>query len=644
MQRKRQLLQLIIFAVDMVMVTIAYVLAYAIRFYYLPDGIVGGDYFMLYMVVIVLYALVFYVNAEKRCGLSPSRTEDLLMLLQNHIYMGLFIFAFLFVMKSGMEYSRLQIFLFLLLSLLFSYTARRFARKELVRRLKNSNAVENIVLVSTIDSVGELLEQLKKPDTWYYKVIGICLLDADKKGNKLHGIRVLANRDDMLAVLAKESLDSVLIGGKDMSGATVEALVEGLCTLGITTHVRIQNARTFQGERQYDEFGDMAVMSYMTLNRDLKTRLLHRVLDILVGILGSLFCIVCYLLVALIVKLTSRGPVTVSYTRVGRNGRRFHVHLFRTKSISGVERKMMLGHFLEWSGLQCMPLFFHLITGDLTLIGQAAPSLPEFMSYTPGQRQQMCRKPGLFATWVRGCCFDGGEQSSQLALWIEERENLFAAWKKQPDFGTITVGRKVYHGVKRIADMLLAILAIIALSPIWILIFLAIFFSDGHSPLYTQVRVGKNGKKIPIYKFRSMHYQSDDLERLLTPEQLTQYKKEFKLTDDPRVTPIGKFLRRSSLDELPQLLNIVKGDISLIGPRPIVEKETDVYGEDIVKLLSVKPGLTGYWQAYARNNATYETGERQKMELYYVEHESFFLDIKIFFKTFSRVLLGNGAL
>lgn len=256
----------------------------------------------------------------------------------------------------------------------------------------------------------------------------------------------------------------------------------------------------------------------------------------------------------------------------------------------------------------------------------------------------MCRKPGLFATWVRGCCFDGGEQSSQLALWIEERENLFAAWKKQPDFGTITVGRKVYHGVKRIADMLLAILAIIALSPIWILIFLAIFFSDGHSPLYTQVRVGKNGKKIPIYKFRSMHYQSDDLERLLTPEQLTQYKKEFKLTDDPRVTPIGKFLRRSSLDELPQLLNIVKGDISLIGPRPIVEKETDVYGEDIVKLLSVKPGLTGYWQAYARNNATYETGERQKMELYYVEHESFFLDIKIFFKTFSRVLLGNGAL
>lgn len=642
MQRKRQLLQLIIFAVDVVMVTVAYVLAYGIRFYYLPDGIVGGDYFMLYMVVLVLYALVFYMGSEKWRGLSPSWIEDLAALLQNHIYMGLFLFAFLFVMKSGTEYSRLQIFLFLVLSFLFSYIIRRCVRKELARRLKSSDAVEKIVLVSTADNVEDLLAKLEKRESWYYKVIGICLLDKDWKGKNIQGIRVLANHEDMLAVLAKESLDSVLIGGREMSGANVETLVEGLCSMGITTHVQIQRAQAFKGEQQYDEFGDMAVMSYMTLNSDLKTRLLSRVADILVGMLGTLLYVVCYFVIAVIIKLTSEGPVTISYTRVGRNGRRFHVHLFRTKSIPGAGRTMRLGRFLEWSGIQCMPLFFHLITGDLTLTGEAAPSLPEFMSYTPGQRQRMCKKPGLIGTWVRGG-FDDCEQEGQLVLWKEERENLFAAWREQPDFGDMPMRLQVYHGIKRMFDVVFSCLALIICSPIWILIALAIYFNDGHNPLYTQVRVGKHGRKISIYKFRSMYYQSDDLERLLTPEQLIQYKKEFKITDDPRVTPIGRFLRRSSLDELPQLLNILKGDISFIGPRPIVAKETEVYGGDIVKLLCVKPGLTGYWQAYARNHATYETGERQKMELYYADHEHFWLDIRILLKTIGRVLTGDGA-
>ena len=134
-----------------------------------------------------------------------------------------------------------------------------------------------------------------------------------------------------------------------------------------------------------------------------------------------------------------------------------------------------------------------------------------------------------------------------------------------------------------------------------------------------------------------------DIEKILTPEQLLQYRTEFKIDNDPRITKVGNFLRKSSLDELPQLINILKGDISIVGPRPIVEREIVIYGKDTAKLLSVQPGLTGYWQAYARNNATYESGERQKMEMYYVEHQSLWLDIKIIFKTFSSVLKGSGA-
>lgn len=135
---------------------------------------------------------------------------------------------------------------------------------------------------------------------------------------------------------------------------------------------------------------------------------------------------------------------------------------------------------------------------------------------------------------------------------------------------------------------------------------------DGGNIFYGHIRVGYHGKKIKVYKFRSMKMNVKNLEKLLTPEQLEQYRTEFKIDNDPRITKIGNVLRKLSLDELPQLFNILKGDISIVGPRPIVEKETQIYGDDVEKLLSVKPGLTGYWQAYARNNATYESGERQK--------------------------------
>ena len=154
-----------------------------------------------------------------------------------------------------------------------------------------------------------------------------------------------------------------------------------------------------------------------------------------------------------------------------------------------------------------------------------------------------------------------------------------------------------------------------------------------------------------------MRKNADKLEDMLTPEQLEEYKKEYKLKDDPRLIGykkpgdskkcFGGKIRRLSLDELPQIfVNIlIKGDMSIVGPRPILEDELkENYSPDEQKFfLSVKPGLTGYWQAYVRNNGTYETGERQKMELYYVEKRSFLFDLRIIFKTIGTVLSKDGA-
>lgn len=203
------------------------------------------------------------------------------------------------------------------------------------------------------------------------------------------------------------------------------------------------------------------------------------------------------------------------------------------------------------------------------------------------------------------------------------------------------VNKPVYDFIKRFADIVCSAIAIVLLSPFFIIISIAIKATSEGPVIFVHQRVGKNGKKIGIYKFRSMVMNAEELIKNFTPEQKEEFKKNFKLENDPRVTKIGKFLRKTSLDELPQLFNILKGDLSIVGPRPIVEVETEIYGEYKNMLLSVKPGLTGFWAANGRSDTSYK--RRRAMEIYYVKNRSLLFDIKIIFKTVISVFKGEGA-
>jgi len=203
--------------------------------------------------------------------------------------------------------------------------------------------------------------------------------------------------------------------------------------------------------------------------------------------------------------------------------------------------------------------------------------------------------------------------------------------------------RGFYHAVKRLFDIAVSLPALIIALPIIILLAAAVRIESKGSPIYVHERIGKNGKPFKMLKLRSMYLSDKSLEELLSPEMLEYYKREYKLPDDPRITKVGKFIRKTSIDELPQLINILLGHMSIVGPRPLVEDELDNYGENRAELLSVKPGLTGYWQAYARNNVSYQNGERQQMELFYVRNRSFAFDLKIIFKTVEAVIRKNGC-
>lgn len=223
-----------------------------------------------------------------------------------------------------------------------------------------------------------------------------------------------------------------------------------------------------------------------------------------------------------------------------------------------------------------------------------------------------------------------------------------AVKERVPEFeqivGRRSIRRYTYEGVKRFFDLSASLIALILLSPVLLIISVIVYLGDPGPVIYGQIRIGKNGKPFKMWKFRSMYKNSDRMIDQLTPEQKKQYYTEFKIDNDPRITKVGNIIRKTSLDELPQLFNVLFNDMSLIGPRPLIESEIQMnYADTYQELLSVKPGVTGYWQAYARNNATYQSGERQEMELYYVQHASVWLDIKILFKTVITVLKREGA-
>lgn len=196
-----------------------------------------------------------------------------------------------------------------------------------------------------------------------------------------------------------------------------------------------------------------------------------------------------------------------------------------------------------------------------------------------------------------------------------------------------------YRFVKRLFDFVFSLLmSILLLVPIAVMCALISLESPG-SPMYTQERVGKGGKTIKIFKLRSMVVDAGDVQKYLSPEQLHQWEVERKVDDDPRITKIGQFIRKFSIDEMPQFLNVLNGDLSVIGPRPITRVELEQHFTDGEKaeLLSVQPGITGLWQATDRNAATFESGLRQKIELRYVQNRCFRMDWKCFKDTFGAM-------
>ena len=198
--------------------------------------------------------------------------------------------------------------------------------------------------------------------------------------------------------------------------------------------------------------------------------------------------------------------------------------------------------------------------------------------------------------------------------------------------------------IKRVLDLTFVTIGGLLLLPFLMITAFLIKITSAGPVLYKQKRLGRNGTYFNAYKFRSMAVDAEErLKKLLEnePELQKEWDETHKLQNDPRITGIGKIIRRTSIDEFPQLINILKGEMSLVGPRPIVDAEIKKYGDDYNRIFSIKPGLTGLWQVSGRSNANYV--DRVAYDIYYLQSWSVWLDLWIIFKTFGVVILGRGA-
>lgn len=212
-------------------------------------------------------------------------------------------------------------------------------------------------------------------------------------------------------------------------------------------------------------------------------------------------------------------------------------------------------------------------------------------------------------------------------------------------YSSISIKSIFYFGIKRIVDIIASLIGIIFLIPICIIVKISyVLHKDFHSIFFTQYRIGKDGNLFKFYKFRTMVPNADDVlfELLKKDKKLAkEYKVNKKLKNDPRITKMGKYLRNSSLDELPQLINVLKGDMTLVGNRPYLPREQEDMGDYFDDIVKTKPGLTGYWQVSGRSDTSFD--DRLKLEKYYSNNYSLLFDLKILLNTFKVVLLRKGA-
>lgn len=418
-----------------------------------------------------------------------------------------------------------------------------------------------------------------------------------------------------------------------------------------------------------------------------------RIFEILVSFIGLILLVPLTIAVAVKNAINKDyGPIFYTQDRIGKNGKVFKMYKFRTmdknadeeltkilntdenrreefnkyKKLYNDPRVTKAGYFLRKTGLDELPQMLNILKGQMSLVGPRP--------YRPEEQEDMGKyysyiiqhKPGITGiSQISGRARVEFADRLDMDLRYHYRKNFLLDLKVLLITMLVTLKRKDTYSdvgvqvndlandivkgitlfIKRCIDICGGLVGVVLLLPITFVVKVANILNKDNGPVfYTQDRIGKNGKLFKIYKYRTMVQDADKklFEYLQQNEEARiEYKKNKKLRDDPRITKFGEFLRKTSIDELPQLINVLKGDMSIVGPRPYLPREQEDMGNYYNKIIETKPGITGLWQVSGRSNTTFE--ERMKFDLKYNNEISVSKDIEILLKTVVTVIKREGA-
>lgn len=398
------------------------------------------------------------------------------------------------------------------------------------------------------------------------------------------------------------------------------------------------------------------------------SRLLHKVVirmsDIVLSFLGLIILVPITIFIKLyyISKHDNKSIFKTSEC-IGKNGKRFKVIKYRTTNADGKSNR------LKQTGWCNLPELINVFCGDMTFVGPKPYSIKDEKKMGTYYGRIIQMKPGITGVSQISMTKKSFEQRLDVDIryfyqrnfWINIKIMVITMLIVMPrknkgqllsflNFTAKDVGRTIIKyinlSIKRVFDIIGGVVGIILLIPLTLVVAIINFSSGDFGPIFfTQERIGKNGKKFKMFKYRSMVMNADEkLKELLenNEELRKEYSKYKKLKDDPRITKAGKFLRKTSLDEFPQLLNVLIGDMSLVGPRPYLEREKKDMDKYYTKIVEHKPGITGLWQITGRSNVTFN--QRLDIDMEYHKDNNIFFDIEILFKTFFKVLNRDNAI
>lgn len=410
-------------ALDVVVITISYLLAYCLRFMHISESFWTADsVFRQMLLVSYSICLIYNVLADGyRHFFQRGYFQELIYNVKYNVVMFMLASACVYVFRLEDNFSRLMLGYFVCINAFLNYFAKIGFKQFMVKVFKKSKNSDKILVVTQESEIAKVLEHLEKDSSWSYEIIGIALTDAERVGEKVGDYTIIAGPDEIIEVSMQLPLDVVFINCPTVDNSKMQLLVQSFLAMGTICHY-CKEEFVFDGvQERHGNFANFMVTTYTISVFDYRKRLIKKIMDIFGGIVGCIITIIMYPFVALAIKLESPGPVIFKQTRIGKSGRRFTMYKFRSMYVNAEEKKKELekenevdglmfkmendpritkvGAFLRKTSIDEMPQFFNILKGEMSLVGTRPPTEDEFEQYNIYYRRRLSTTPGLTGLW-----------------------------------------------------------------------------------------------------------------------------------------------------------------------------------------------------------------------------------------------------